>query len=204
MWWVGGRNVGFGLVLAGLLAAGSSAQQPLPLPAPKAGDPAPPKVVPDPPKSAESISAERARLQGQLQQLLKLMEERAKSGPPAVRPPVGPRPGPLPGGGPPVDAVRAAMNYFRDRDYEAALIVAKGIDPATLGREDRAFAQYLTGSCLLKLGRRTEARAVFREVANAKDDEFLSECAVWQLQLLQSRAEIEAQIEQLRGRSKGP
>jgi tetratricopeptide (TPR) repeat protein len=199
---VGGRNVAFGLVLAGLLAAGSSAQQPLPLPAPKAGDPPPPKVVPDPPRSAESVSAERARLQGQLQQLLKLMEERAKSAPPAARPPVG-RPVPTPAGQA-VDAVRAAMNYFRDKDYDAALIVAKGIDPATLGREDRAFAQYLTGSCLLKLGRRTEAAAVFREVANARDDEFLAECAVWQLQLLRSRAEIEAQIEQLRGRSKGP
>ena len=200
---VGGRNVAVGLALAGLLAAGSSAQQPLPLPAPKAGDLPAPKVVPDPPKSAESVSAERARLQGQLQQLLKLMEERAKSGPPAPRPPVGPRPAQTPGGAA-VDAVRAAMNYFRDKDYDAALIVAKGVDPASLGREDRAFAQYLTGSCLLKLNRRTEAAAVFREVANARDDEFLAECAVWQLQLLRSRAEIEAQIEQLRGRSKGP
>lgn len=199
---VGGRNVAVGLALAGLLAAGSSAQQPLPLPAPKAGDLPAPKVVPDPPKSAESVSAERARLQGQLQQLLKLMEERAKSAPQAARPPVG-RPAPTPAGQS-VDAVRAAMNYFRDKDYDAALIVAKGIDPAALGREDRAFAQYLTGSCLLKLGRRTEAAAVFREVANARDDEFLAECAVWQLQLLRSRAEIEAQIEQLRGRSKGP
>ncbi len=207
MWWVGGRNVAFGLVLAGLLAAGSAAQQPLPVPAPKAGDRPAPKVVPDPPapfpKAAESTATERARLQGQLQELLKRLDERpAGSGLPTTRPPVGPRlPTPV---GPPVDAVRAAMNYFRDKDYEAALLVARQIDPAGLGREDRAFAQYLTGCCLRKLNRRSEAAVVFREVANAKDDEFLAECAVWQLSLLRSTAEIEAQIEQLRGRPKSP
>ncbi|MBN9523138.1 hypothetical protein J0H58_32260 [bacterium] len=210
MWWVGGRNVAFGLVLAGLLAAGSAAQPPLPVPAPapKAGDRPAPKTVPDPPapfpKAAESTATERARLQGQLQELLKRLDERpAGSGLPTARPPGGPRPAPTPAG-PPVDAVRAAMNYFRDKDYEAALLVARQIDPATLGREDRAFAQYLTGCCLRKLNRRSEAAVVFREVANTRDDEFLAECAVWQLSLLRSTAEIEAQIEQLRGRSKGP
>jgi hypothetical protein len=96
------------------------------------------------------------------------------------------------------------MNYFRDKDFEAALTVARQIDPAALGREDRAFAQYLTGCCLRRLNRRSEAAVVFREVAAAKDDEFLVECAVWQLSLLRSSAEIEAQLEQLRVRAKTP
>jgi hypothetical protein len=200
-----------GLGLAGLLAAGSAAQPPLPLPAPKPGDPPVLKKTADPPAvlpkvGDSSTSAERARLQGQLQELIKQLQKEPPTGPGfPVRPPSRP-PGGLPptGGGPPVDALRAAMNYFQDKDFEAAYRVARQIDLTTLGREDRAFANYLTGCSLRRLGRRSEAATYFREVAAAKDDEFLAECAIWQLSLIQSTRDIEAQLEQLRGRPKGP
>lgn len=139
-----------------------------------------------------------------MQELLRQLNERpAGSGLPN-RSPL-PRPPVAPGtGNPQLDALRAAMNYFRDKDYEAALVTARGIDPDALGREDRTFAQYLAGCCLRKLNRRSEAASVFREVANANDDEFLANCAKWQLSILQSTAYIEAQLESLRSRPKGP
>lgn len=194
-----GRNAAVGVLLAGLLAGGGAAQPPLPTPLPA------PKVEPPGPlPRGTDLAAERAQLQGRLQELLRQLNERpAGSGLP-TRLPL-PRPPVAPGSGnPQLDALRAAMNYFREKDYDAALGVTRGIDPVGLAREDRAFVQYLAGCCLRKLNRRSEAAALFREVANAKDDEFLAECAVWQLSLLRSTAEIEAQLESLRSRPKGP
>ena len=54
-----------------------------------------------------------------------------------------------------------------------------------LAVDDRAFVQYMTASCLRQLGKRSEAAVLYRDVADAKDDEFLAECAVWQLTSVQ-------------------
>jgi hypothetical protein len=204
---------------ASVVAAGSARQ---PAPAPKTLPAIPPVVggVPDPDKlKAEAaalarereeaakdvgppaVATEREVLQARLLDLLKRLESR-------------PAPAPAPRGGTPPprfevpdrvrpsDAVRMAENLFRDKDYVACLLVLRQIDRTQLGREDRAFAQYLTACCLRLTDRRAEAAAIYREVADAREDEFLAECAVSQLALMRSAEELQAQLRQLDARPK--
>lgn len=184
---------------AGLIAAlgAAAAAQPAPLP-----PPAPVPVV-EPPLADDPLALERAKLQGQLQELLKRLNERppAPSYGPAPPVPTGKK-FEFPEGTRPVDSLRLAMNLFRDGEFDAALRAFRLIDPATLSREDRTFVQYMSACGLRRLGKRGEAAVIYREVADAHEDEFITECAVWQLSLIRSTQELEAQIEQLRSRPK--
>ncbi|MBX9624878.1 MAG: hypothetical protein K2X82_13820 [Gemmataceae bacterium] len=147
-----------------------------------------------------AVATERAVLQAQLLDLLKRLNERPA---PAPAPKASPPPRfEVPDRVRPSDAVRMAENLFRDGDFDACLRVLRLTDRAQLGRDDRAFADYLTATCLRKLNKRAEAAAIYREVADARDDPFLAECAVSQLALMRSAEELEAQLEQLRGRPK--
>lgn len=196
----------WGLIAAGgLLALAAQAQGPA---VPK-GAPEPRPLAPEiaPPKEPDPLSMERARLQRQLMQLLERLNDRppAPAIPPAKAVPTGPLPRPKPDPGDdlkPVDALGKATNRFRGNDFEGALFAFRQIDLSVLPREDRAFAQYMTGVCLRKLNRRNEAATVFREVADAKDDEFVAECAAWQMSLIRAAQDLEAQLEQLRPRPK--
>jgi uncharacterized cysteine cluster protein YcgN (CxxCxxCC family) len=60
------------------------------------------------------------------------------------------------------------------------------------------MVQYLTACCLHKLGKTDEAVTLFREVANAKGDPEVAECAQWQLGAIRWRHDMELEIEQLR------
>lgn len=143
-----------------------------------------------------AAEAERAVLKAQLLDLLKRLGERPAVGP---APKAGPRPVfEMPDRVRPADAVRIAENLFRDADYDAALRVLRLTDRTLLSRDDRAFAQYLTACCLRRTNKRAEAAALYREVADAREDDFLAECAVSQLALMRSADELEAQVEQLR------
>jgi hypothetical protein len=71
-----------------------------------------------------------------------------------------------------------------------------------LSREDRAYVKDMTATCLRRMGRVTEAAALYREVAEGREDDFLTECAIWQLSLLRSTQEIQNQLDRLRGKSK--
>lgn len=206
-----------GGVLAVAVAVGPAGQPP---PVPKAA-PLPPAVLPpvggapDPGKlraDADALARERAEaardlgpsaetteravLKAQLLDLLKRLGER-----PAAAPPTKAGPPPrfeVPDRVRPAEAVRMAEDLFRAEDYEAALRVLRLTDPTQLGRDDRVFAQYLTACCLRKQNKRAEAAAIYREVADAKEDSFLAECAVSQLALMRSADELQAQLEQLR------
>ena len=213
------RGLAFGLLLLPLVGPGATAQPPDPF------LPSPP-VLPDAPVTPEKLKAdiaalaaarklaledgagvERARLQAELQAILKRINSIPTGPVPgSVRPSV-PTPSPKSKAEPidtskPVDTLRLAMNLFRDNDYEAALRAFHLLDPGQLAREDRAFVRYMTACCLRQLGRIAEATAIFTEVANSTDDEFVAGCAVWQLSLLRSGQELEAQLEQLRARAK--
>jgi hypothetical protein len=210
------RAAGIGLI--GLLAAATAWGQP-----PAANRPAgglPPSVTEPKPSTAdnagprataESASAERLRLMIQLQELIRRLNERpAGSGIdrplPIGKPPVGPSPRPkfeFPETGKPIDGLRVAMNLFRDNDFNSALRAFRLIDTTSMSREDRAFVQYMTASCLRRLNRNSEAAVIYREVADARDDEFITECAVAQLSMIRSAQELETQLEQLRSRQKG-
>lgn len=223
------RAWGLSLATGGLFAAVVVAQPapvppgklpvPAPVPAPSglgAGDPAKlkadiealskerteaSKLIP----GGAKTSAERDLLQKQLLEILKRIADRP---PPAAypkAPPLTTKEGKGFEPGEPtkaVDLVRTAENLYRLGDTDAALKTFRLIDRSLLSREDRAFVNYMTGCALRKTGRRSEAAVIFREVAEARDDDFLSECAISQLALIRSTQELEAQLEQLRSRAK--
>lgn len=166
---------------------------------------APPALPVAPPPTPEGLttSEKRAQLQAELLKLLKRIDS-------------APTPMPYPPPGGPVvpktkidttpsvlvDEIRAGMNRFRDNDFETAKRTFQLIDPTTLSNEDRAFVRYMLACCHRRLGSTTEAETIYREVANSPDDEFLSNCAIWQLSLIRSEKELKTQLEQLRSRAK--
>jgi tetratricopeptide (TPR) repeat protein len=111
-------------------------------------------------------------------------------------------PEPLPTGGTEkiVDPLALAQALFRTGDYDSALAAYRLIDVRRVGRQERAAVQYMTACCLRKLGKADEAAALYREVANSKEDDFLVDCAQWQLNAMQWRKEMETQLKQLRQR----
>ncbi|QEL13304.1 hypothetical protein [Limnoglobus roseus] len=220
------RSAATGTILATLMGLSIAADPPAVLPPPKPLDEprklrtelealaaerdAMAKDLAEPPGTA----SERAKLRAQLLELVKRVGEKkmapaAPPMPPPTRvgkePPVAPPPVPKftpDDSTKPVDAVRAGQNYFRSGDVDAALRTFKLIDTNALPKEDRAFVQYMTACCLRKTNKLSEAAAIFREVADHKDDEFLAEYAVWQLSTMKSIQELETNLEQLRSRRK--
>ncbi len=100
----------------------------------------------------------------------------------------------------PVDAMAMAQALFRSGEYEAALEAYRAIDPHSLRAEDQLAFRYFMATCQRRLGNAPEAAVLYREVANAKGDDQIIECARWQLGALQWRQDLETQIEQLRRR----
>jgi hypothetical protein len=94
------------------------------------------------------------------------------------------------------------MNNFRDNQFEVALALLTQIDPYSLNREESTFAQYLKACCLRRLNRLNEAAIAYREIADAHEDDFITECAIWQLSMMNAARDLEVQIEQLRSRTK--
>lgn len=154
--------------------------------------------------AAESASTEAAKLQADLRRLLEKID-RVPTGPGPMMPPVTPVPiakGKDDGGTAPVDRLRSATNLVRDNKIEAALGAFRLIDLQQLTADDRAFARYMTAACLRRLGRPAEALPIYREVADAGDDPFVSSSALSQVNLLRASEELEAQLVQLRARPK--
>jgi hypothetical protein len=180
-----GRALAFGAILLGFAGTVALAQPPAPVG-----------------RVDESAASERAKLQAQLQVLIDRIN--AQLAEPSPRPPGGsPRPKLDLDPTRAIDALRLATNLFRDGDFDAALRAFRFIQPLQLPPEDRLFARYMTASCLRRLNRLSDAAVIYREVAASPDDEFLAGCAVSQLALIRSQQDLEAQLEQLRARTKG-
>ena len=64
-----------------------------------------------------------------------------------------------------------------------------------LDKSERAFARYMIASALRMQGKRPEAAAMYREVADAREDDFVSECALWQIQSMKFQQEAQSQLE---------
>ena len=149
-----------------------------------------------------NLYSERSRLQQELKELLQRIES---------RPPTFPRPKAnetptrkfeIGQGDKPLDLLRSATNLFKDGDVDAALRTLRMIDTSALGREDRAYTKYMIATCLRRTGRVSEAATVYREVAESREDDFLAECAIWQLSILRSTQEFQGYLDRLREKKK--
>jgi len=219
-----GRRLAYGVLLTLMIGVGAIAQppsQPIPYPPEplpsKASQPGLAPGVRDQLKAdlaallgdRKDIGAddgamnERARLQAQLRDLINRINSPRSSPGPVITPPIAPKPTLVfPPESKSIDPIREGMNRFRDNDFDVALGIFRMIDPGPLTREDRAFVQYMRACCLRRLNKPNEAANIYREVADAHEDEFVTECAIWQLSLIRSAQELETQLEQLRSRTK--
>lgn len=114
--------------------------------------------------------------------------------------PTEPQPPAAEGTGRLVDPMALAQSLFRAGDYEGALGTYRLLDLSALENDERASIQYLMACCLRMLGKFEDAATLYREVANAKHDPVLADCAQWQLGMLGWRRDLEAQLLQLRNR----
>ena len=87
---------------------------------------------------------------------------------------------------------------FRAEEYEAALATFRRTDPEALSHEEKLLLQFFSAGCLRKLGKLEDAAALYREVADAREDDFLTECALWHLGALGWRRDMERQLAELR------
>lgn len=186
---------------------------------------------PQPPgASGESPEEEAARLWKRYEDLWKRLATReTKPAPPSSVdkpriPDTLPPTAPVPPSKPPtpaanvglIDPVALAQNLFRTGDFAGALDAYRkaeeaftrqaegglgaGVDPA--GPEDRVPVKYMIATCLRRLGKTSEAEVIYREVASSRGDEFVAECARWQLTLLTWKKQTEADLAALRQRNK--
>jgi hypothetical protein len=102
------------------------------------------------------------------------------------------------------DKLRTAENLFRAGDVEAAYRIFNFVDLSNLARDERTFPEYLKACCLRKLGKTSEAKAIYRKIADDKDDSFWVECSLSQLQLLTSADELEERLKILRAGKRKP
>lgn len=168
---------------------------------------------PEPKPGKTEPADEREKLQKKLDDLLEQLKDQKKNAKPVPPPgkPLDPHdshaPAPnksvvIPEGGKPIDLVRAAGNLYKSGDLESAFGIVKVLDHGQLPKEDRAFAEYIRAACLRKQGKLTDALAVYKGIADAKDEPFLADCAVVQITAIKSALELEAQLEQLKSRRK--
>jgi hypothetical protein len=153
-------------------------------------------------------SAERAKLRAQLLDLIKKVGEKKPPAPAVVMPPATVTPKPAePAPKPrivldesfkPLDPLGYARALYLAGDVEAALLAFHQIDRDTLPKESRLFVLYMSACYLRDQGRLAEAAGQFREVANSKDDKFLAEYAISQIQMMKDKQELQTQLEQLR------
>ena len=101
-----------------------------------------------------------------------------------------------------VDALALAPVLFQTGDYEGALTAYRLVNPEAVKPADRVTVTYMTAACLRKLGKTDEAATLFREVANAKGEDVLAECAQWQLSAMRWKHDVETTLTELRQRRK--
>ncbi len=167
---------------------------------------------------ADEISRMKKRLADALLKLenAKIQKAVKDEAPASVKPPAPITPAPAVNSSPPkptgpateplagsvVDAIALAPVLFQAGDYEGALTAYRLVNPETVKPADRATVTYMTAACLRKLGKTDEAATLFREVANAKGEDVLAECAQWQLSAIRWKHDVETTLSELRQRRK--
>jgi hypothetical protein len=164
------------------------------------------------PKMDTGDAAELARLRQRLLALSKRLDQPVSAPPPVSshpRPAVPVQTNEQPTKGPEVspgqggshltsDPYLQAQAYFRARQYQESLAALRSLPPESLNLDERLLVQYLSACCLRKLGKLDEAVTLYREVADAREDEFLAECSLWHLSNIGWRRDIEQQLVAIR------
>jgi hypothetical protein len=160
------------------------------------------------------LAIERAKLRSDILELIKkLGEKKAAAAAPSVvapMPMVTPTPMPQPmkpsflldDANASFNPLRRAQNLYKAGYHDDALKAFYLIAQDRLPREDRAFASYMSACFLRTQGKTSEAAAIFRELADSKDDTTLAEYAVSQLDIMNKMIELENLREQLRSKTK--
>jgi hypothetical protein len=96
------------------------------------------------------------------------------------------------------DSYLQAQSLFRGGQYKEALAAYRGLQPESLSGEERLLVQYLCACCLRKLGKLDEAATLYRQVADAREDDLLTECSLWHLGTIGWRRDLERQLADIR------
>jgi hypothetical protein len=97
-----------------------------------------------------------------------------------------------------VDKLTLAQTLFQAGETQSALAELRQVDANRLSAKDRVWVQYLTAGCMRKQGNLSEAAVLYREVADAKEDDFLTESAMWHLGFIRWRQDVQKQLEEAR------
>jgi hypothetical protein len=101
----------------------------------------------------------------------------------------------------PVDSLPTVAVQFLAGQYEAALASLRRMDPATLGRDEKVLAQYLTAGCLRNLGKLDEAATLYRQVGNSGGtDEVVVDGAAAQVLAITARRDMTRELAEIRTR----
>jgi hypothetical protein len=161
-----------------------------------------PPASPAPPadSAAAEAMADRIKLKLKLFDLIeKLQTKRVSS--PANPPPFPEAPRLTDDKGKPVDRLRQVQNLYRSGQIQAAQRALQLMDPATFTGRQGAMLKYLRASCHRRAGELDQAKQLYGELASSKDDEFLAECAAWQLQAIKAREELASRLDTTRSPS---
>jgi hypothetical protein len=99
-----------------------------------------------------------------------------------------------------IDPQALAQALIGTADYAGALEAYRRLDMKGLKIKDKLFLQYMTATCLRKLGKIDDAATLYREVASSKVDPILADCAQWQLGGIRWRRDAERRLEELKRR----
>lgn len=154
------------------------------------------EAKPEPSSETAELVAERARLKARLFDLLERIPSRqvpAKNTPAAEPPPELNSETFRP-----VDRIRYVQNLIKAGQYATALRTFQVLDPSNFSGKQGAMLRYLQASAHRRAGDLEAAKKLYAELAQSREDDFLAECAAWQLQAIRTREELSGRLDTTR------
>lgn len=144
--------------------------------------------------SEADAMAERLRLKSRLLELIGQLASRA------AQPPVPPAPEPprfpeIDFNRKPTDRSRFIQNLYRAGETKSTLRAIELVPPGEFTGKQASLMKYIRASCHRRLGQLSEAKQLYSELTLSTEDEFLAQCAAWQLEAIRWRIENAAQLD---------